>query len=309
SAIALALVRAGARVTLADPAADGTNASAIAAGMLAPAFEAALDPMSAGHFELYRDARDRWPGFIADLAGAKLWAGGARFLGDQADCATLLAQLGGFGAAAEADGGSVFTPEDWRLEPQAMLAAMQRRFVELGGIRLSAAVTAAPAGETLVLACGFASLDLAPELAWLSPIKGQLLRFDGGPAGGPILRDAGGYLVPSEQGAVVGATMQPGVSNPGVDSHLNAGLLATAAGLSPELATTPYRARAGVRAATPDGLPLVGPSVRPGVWLAAGARRNGWLLAPLIAEIIVERLAGGSGGPAAALFDPARFDA
>jgi glycine oxidase len=49
----------------------------------------------------------------------------------------------------------------------------------------------------------------------------------------------------------------------------------------------------------------VGASRRNGVLLAAGARRNGWLLAPLIADEIV-RLAAGQGGSSAA-FDPARF--
>ena len=62
-----------------------------------------------------------------------------------------------------------------------------------------------------------------------------------------------------------------------------------------------------MRAATPDGLPLVGESGRPGVWLAMGARRNGWLLAPLIAQVLADQLAGGDGGPWAAAFAPGRF--
>src|SRR4051812_23116727 len=67
SAVALAVRRAGAEVLLADPAPLGDNASGVAAGMLAPAFEAALDPVSAGHFPLYRAARDLWPAFAASL--------------------------------------------------------------------------------------------------------------------------------------------------------------------------------------------------------------------------------------------------
>jgi glycine oxidase len=50
------------------------------------------------------------------------------------------------------------------------------------------------------------------------------------------------------------------------------------------------RPAVGVRAATPDGLPLVGRSSTPGVWIAAGARRNGWLLAPLIAKVLTAAL-------------------
>jgi glycine oxidase len=52
------------------------------------------------------------------------------------------------------------------------------------------------------------------------------------------------------------------------------------------------QASAGVRSATPDGLPLVGESSRPGVFLALGARRNGWLLAPMIAGLMARSLAG-----------------
>jgi glycine oxidase len=62
-----------------------------------------------------------------------------------------------------------------------------------------------------------------------------------------------------------------------------------------------------VRAATPDGLPLAGPSRSdPSIILAVGARRNGWLLAPLVAGMVLDAVEGRA-GPHAALFDPARF--
>ncbi|HYE45155.1 MAG TPA: FAD-dependent oxidoreductase, partial [Caulobacter sp.] len=67
--------------------------------------------------------------------------------------------------------------------------------------------------------------------------------------------------------------------------------------------------RTGIRGATPDGLPLVGPSVRPGVWLAMGARRNGWLLAPLVAAMTRAYLAGEDPGPWAPHLDARRFTA
>ncbi|MEI9890900.1 MAG: FAD-dependent oxidoreductase [Caulobacteraceae bacterium] len=76
--------------------------------------------------------------------------------------------------------------------------------------------------------------------------------------------------------------------------------------LFPALADAEVQAAAGVRAATPDGLPLVGP-MADGVMIARGARRNGWLLAPLIAEVVIERFAGPAGSAASKAFDPARF--
>ncbi|MEJ0067102.1 MAG: hypothetical protein WDM85_18215 [Caulobacteraceae bacterium] len=41
--------------------------------------------------------------------------------------------------------------------------------------------------------------------------------------------------------------------------------------------------------------------------LALGARRNGWLLAPLIARMLADHLAGRPSSPLAAAFDPGRF--
>ena len=82
---------------------------------------------------------------------------------------------------------------------------------------------------------------------------------------------------------------------------------AAAAALFPGLADLEPQAFAGVRAATPDGLPLVGSYGAEGVMVARGARRNGWLFAPLIAETIADQLAGRPPSGAAAAFDPGRF--
>jgi glycine oxidase len=301
-AIALTLARRGARVTLADPALGGDNASSVAAGMLAPALESALDPLMAGRFGLLKQARDLWPAFVEELSGVHLHQDGALFEGP----AGIAERLADAGAAFERRGQGVFTPEDWRIEPRAALAAMRARLIELGGETIASPVQAAPAADMTVLACGYVR-DLAPELAKLTPIRGQLLRFEGGPAVGPILRRGEGYLAPGRAGAVVGATMDAGRSDLDPDAAATAALLKVADQLSPGLASTPFKVEVGVRAATPDGLPLVGASVRSGVFLAAGARRNGWLLAPLVAETLADLLAGPGKTEAAALFASDRF--
>jgi glycine oxidase len=43
------------------------------------------------------------------------------------------------------------------------------------------------------------------------------------------------------------------------------------------------------------------------VLVARGARRNGWLLAPLVAEVLLDHLTGRPRSAAAGAFDPARF--
>ena len=51
--------------------------------------------------------------------------------------------------------------------------------------------------------------------------------------------------------------------------------------------------RAGVRGATPDGLPMAG-AVEQGLHLALGPRRNGWLLGPLVAGVVADEVEGRS---------------
>ncbi len=163
--------------------------------------------------------------------------------------------------------------------------------------------------DAVVLACGFGGQNLAPELTVLTPIKGQLLRYaEAGPREGAILRTATGYLAPGLAGAVVGATMEEGRSDLSTDPLATERLRALAARLCPSLAAAKAEAFTGVRAATPDGLPMIGPSRREKVWIATGARRNGWLFAPLAAGMITDQIAGNEGGawePAA--FAPSRF--
>ena len=102
--------------------------------------------------------------------------------------------------------------------------------------------------------------------------------------------------------------MEPGVGDPAVNPAKGALLREAGCGLFPDLALAPATLLAGIRAATPDGLPMVGLSAQPGVLVAAGARRNGWLLAPLAAQVILACVTGRDPGPYAARLDPQRFD-
>jgi glycine oxidase len=317
----------GARTTLYGRDATVDSASGVAAGMLAPAFEAALDPVSAGHFELLRAARDAWPEMIAalDLPPNALDRSGA-LRADMADDAALLtdlaARMQAMGAAVERLeaaalrrlrpdishelAGAVFTPEDWRIDPLALLSALEKTFTRHGGRRVCAGVTLDASGrfradgdvidaDIVVVAAGPGALawrGLIPELAALRPIKGQILTFDAEPHGGPAVRGPQGYVAPQPGGAMVGATMEVGHMDLATDAATVERLRSGAVSLFPHLAGAAFRARAGVRVATADGLPLVGGSKLSGVHLAVGARRNGWLLAPLIARVVLDGLAG-----------------
>ena len=305
---------------LADPAAPGDNASGVAAGMLAPACEALLDAKSAGHFSLLKDARNAWDRVLPDLAEA-LDRSGAIL--QAADPTAILAEAEAAGMAVEpiseaearrrapglgVAGPFLFTPEDWRLEPLPMLEALHARLIEAGG-----AITRAEVRD-LAFKADVQIWATGPG-GDLQPIKGQILRFPGaGPKRGPVVRGEGVYLAPSAGGVIAGATMEEGRSDRDIDPQAVARLAAAARRLFPALQAAEMEARAGVRAATPDGLPMVGPGEGEGgliaqVLVARGARRNGWLLAPLIAEVLLDRLAGRPVSAAAAAFDPGRFRA
>lgn len=314
--MALSAQRRGFQVALCDPAPPGANASAIAAGMLAPALEAALDPASRGRFALLARARDLWPAFAAPLAPLRPERCGALMQGPAETLAATGARLSEEGAAWSMTAGQLFTPEDWRIEPRLALAAMRRAVVEGGGRIIARSVVRAEAdavwlddGERapaagVVLACGYGALGLTDELGGLTPVKGQLLRYETeGYGEGPILREAGAYLAPGREGPAVGATMAEGQSDLSPDPDATERLKAAAARLAPSLAAAPFRIEVGVRAASADGLPLIGRSSS-GVWLAAAARRNGWLLAPLAGALIADGLEGASDDP---LFNPVRF--
>jgi len=341
SAIALELARGGADVVLADPAEVGDNASGVAAGMLAPAFEALLDAQCADHFPLLAEARDLWTAFAAPFGEAAfgLRRDGAVWLTLPEDPPALIEQrraglqaLGAAcapyaaaelaGLAADVAGApALFTPEDWRLEPQSALDALRAaagsagaRLVraevvafEPGRVRLSSGETLA--ADHLVVATGAEASALAPELGVLSPIKGHILGYPGlaGLAEAPVLRCRLGYAVGGAHRLSIGASMEPGLADRAIDPAVVLRLSDLAGALVPALAGARPTPRAAVRAATPDALPLVGPSERPGVILAVGARRNGWLLAPLVARMTAAYLAGRDLGPHAARLDARRF--
>lgn len=320
-ASALALVRAGAQVTLHDPTPLAGNASAVAAGMLAPVSEALTDPAAAGHLDLLQAALALWPAF-AERHGLDLDRTGARLLGDEVRLSVLSASAqalgitapyqqvgllprlaGGYGTAIA---GGLMIAGDWRIDAAALwhLGAVAEG---LGVVRRPDAPRPAD-HDVLVVATGpsLDFLDAAPELARLTPIRGHILRYPSIIYEGPVLRGPGAYAVPSAQGLLVGATMEPGQRQAILDPEIAAGLAAQAQDVFPGLAQQSWSAAVGVRAATPDGLPLVGASARPGVILASGARRNGWLLAPLVGEVVAACAFGRDPGPWGVRLAPAR---
>jgi glycine oxidase len=215
--------------------------------------------------------------------------------------------------------GGVHAPDEGSVDPRALIAALLAA-VEAEGVEVltETGVEAAlhegerivgvrtergeelPAGATVLAAGAWSG-----QAEWLPvaarppvrPVKGQILelraRVGAVPCQG-IVASERIYLVPRPDGRLlVGAT----VEEQGFDTAVTAGsvheLLREAYRLLPEVAEMELvEATAGLRPATPDNLPRVGPSGVDGLLWATGHYRNGILLAPLAANAIAEHLDG-----------------
>lgn len=220
--------------------------------------------------------------------------------------------------------GGVLAEGDHRVDPRAVTGALTAaaraagaRFVAQRAIALRGTperVTGVdtedgdrlPAGR-VVLAAGCRSGELAGLPAAcvppVRPVKGQIvtLREPSGRRVMPrtvrgIVRGRTVYLVPRDDGrVVVGAT----VEERGFDTRVTAGgvsrLLRDGAALIPDIDELDLaETRAGLRPGSPDNLPVIGATIRPGLLAATGHYRNGMLLAPVTADAIGELLTTGS---------------
>jgi len=181
--------------------------------------------------------------------------------------------------------------------------------------------TAVQAGQTVLAAGSYASRleglpsELVPPVR---PVKGQVVRLRMPPSSyGPFLsrsvravvRGNHIYLVPRTTGElVIGATSE----EMGWDTTVTAGgvyeLLRDAHELTPGLTELPLTETcAGLRPASPDNAPLLGPTALPGLHLATGHYRNGVLLTPVTGDAMGELLETGELPEQARPFTPRRF--
>ncbi len=211
----------------------------------------------------------------------------------------------------------VHAPHESAVDPRALTAALVSA-CEAAGVRI--AIGAASeliteggrvagvrtslgeelAARSVVVAAGsWSAADWlpAPARPAVRPVKGQIISL-AGPAAEPVCErivvTERIYVVPRGDGRlVVGAT----VEEQGFDTRVTAGgvyeLLREAYRVLPETAELELvETVAGLRPATPDNLPLIGPGAIDGLLFATGHFRNGILLAPITAQRIAALLTG-----------------
>uniref|UniRef100_UPI0015F02E6E FAD-dependent oxidoreductase n=1 Tax=Pseudonocardia pini TaxID=2758030 RepID=UPI0015F02E6E len=208
--------------------------------------------------------------------------------------------------------GGLSVPADLSVDNRTLLDALRLAAEKAGVVFEERAYGGEPA-DTLLICAGAHSAALHPALeGLLRPVKGEILRLahrrGAFPVPGRTIRALVDgrpvYLVPRPDGMVVGATQ----SENGFDTEATVGgvrdLLRDAERIVPGIAEYGLaEVAAGLRPGSPDNVPLIG-RLDARTVVATGHSRNGILLAPLTAELVVDVLAGG-GVPAAV--DPARF--
>ncbi len=320
--LALELHHRGARVTVLDRTTPLSEASTAAAGMLAardPHDPPQLRPLSDLSLSLYPDFLNR----LQSLSGRRIPFHTSVTLQSvepnthtnlltPEELTHLLPQL-------NPRNQSFVLLDEHSLDPRelaaALLAAVNATSIDLHPhtpVRLIRSISndvievhtptdAIRAAKFIDCTGAWSTASIFPPHLPITPRKGQMLAVTL-PISLPlnlVLRTPEIYIVPRTTGpstgrAIIGAT----VENAGFDKTVHPAdidrLRALAADLLPDLAHTPQlEAWAGLRPATPDGLPLLGPI--PGhknQFIATGHYRNGILLAPATAHVMAQLLSG-----------------
>lgn len=337
------LSQAGVEVTVLERAQPGQGASWAAAGMLAVTAE--LEDAAEPERRLALDASSLWPAFAAELEqaaerpigfrrdGALLLAGDGAALEVMraraaADPKLALLDAGQARAKvpllAQTALGGLWSGDEAHVDNRALSVALAVAFIKAGGalvaneaaVRIEkrggrAAGVLTPynqydAGAVLVAAGAWSGLlDDIP----VAPVKGEVVALAPPPGArlpGAVVWGNHVYCVPRHGRLLVGATMQETGFDTSLTDTAKDDLQARAAGLMPALADwTVADHWAGLRPKAPDGLPLLGATATPNLFVAGGQFRNGILFTPAIAQKMADLLLGrGTVDPA---FDPQRF--
>jgi glycine oxidase len=324
--LALELRERGATVLVLDRAEPGSEASSVAAGMLA-----AADPETP---ELLRplamESARMFPAFVHKLESA----GNTQVDFRRAGTIALLkestvpseyrrlssGELQRLEPSVHSARHSAFFVQEDSVDPflltQAALIAAQNLGVEIRGHTPVTEIRAHENAVEVVAGANTSSAASAVDCrgAWsgapVRPRKGQMLYVH--PRTSVlqhVLRAPEVYIVPRSSGKVlIGATVEDVGFDKSVNPSVIDQLVAAAGKYLSELASAPItQSWAGLRPGTPDDLPIIGPTDTRRVFVATGHFRNGILLAPITAQIMADLVQGLSLSLDIRTFSPKRF--
>lgn len=178
------------------------------------------------------------------------------------------------------------------LDGAARPAAVGRIEARDGGWRLHLADARPLDVEVVVVAAGWGSASLLPDLP-LMPVRGQAswARL----ADPPRAASFGGYAIPTREGVLFGSTHDRDDTGCELRDEDHARNLAAIAGVRPRIAgridLAKLHGRAAIRASTADQMPVVG-ELAPGLYVFTGLGSRGFTTAPLLAEHLAATICG-----------------
>lgn len=223
----------------------------------------------------------------------------------------------------------IFCPDDHQVDPPCVMAALRQAFLVRGGHLVEgceaepdiaggrAVGVATPHGSCkarIVILAGGAWSSIAGLDIPVRPLKGQSLALRATPETGGLARVVWTeqvHLAPKSDGTlIVGATME----ERGFDEEVTAGgvyaLLDGARRALPSIEEMPVEAIwTGFRPTSLDDAPILGETGIPGLVVATGHHRNGYLLAPATAAAIAQLITEDRITGPAASFGAKRFAA
>ena len=341
--LALALRKRGLRVLVVERGEPGCEASYAAAGMIAdfgPELPPSLLPLALASARMYPefvhelqdesgtqvDLRDNGTLLLSGPAGSGLgWKSGWEAEDDLEPVSPkALAELEPELRLREY---AAFFRKERSVDPRALAtaairAAKHREVDFVTGNAVQRVMTSGGrasgvfAGKTaysapMVVNCAGAwAGNIPPSQFPVRPVKGQILSVIGVPKLQHVVRGADVYLVPRTDGRIlVGATLEDAGYDKRVELEVVRRLQQGAADLVPALSEGKlHQAWAGLRPGTADGLPILGETSVAGYFVASGHYRDGVLLAPITAKVMVQVICREKCEFDLGAFLPLRFD-
>ena len=338
--LARSLRREGQRVLIIDKGEPGREASSAAGGMIAhcdPHLPASLRPLAfagaAMYPEFVRELQDE-SGESPDLRDQGALA---FFEGDEApDCAESRRldpeEIARLEPALALRTSAYWLPER-SVDPRglcgALVTAAKHRGVEFvtgsavievdtqngraAGVKT--AHSSYSAGVVVNCAGAWAS-QIQPVPLPTHPVKGQVVCVVPGPGGTGelcvqhVVRTSDVYIIPrSDRRMLLGATVEDAGFDKRTDAETIEKLYRAAVSAVPKIGEMRiHDAWAGLRPASPDGLPMLGETSLEGYYGATGHYRDGIMLAPVTAEVMTKLILGQQSRFDLQPFSPRRFD-
>lgn len=294
------------------------SAAWASAGLIAPAYEAEHGQMDGDLRRSLFESRNLWDDFLTRLnriSGYRLQLSNLPSLAIKDTPTKSINQATSLEKALKKGLSYEWLERDTHIDNRSLLLNLLEACQKSGVIIKNSPwpVTAPfPVDAQILIAAGHKSGQLLERPEWLLSVKGEMLGFkvfEGAPR--HVIREDGFYIVPKKDQILVGASsvaLRSAINNLQVSKVRIKKMKIWAQDVCPAFKDQKEATYwAGIRPATPDGLPIIG-QVENNLYVATGSYRNGILLAPLMAKWVSDMMATEETSDIPKAFSPDRFN-